>query len=110
MTDRVFSFLKFSGSAALLLVLAGCASYGTVVNQPKKYHETNPDNYSATRTLGKNHENTIWLAFSGGGTRAAAFAYGVLAELNDTKINTKEAQTALQEVHTISSDSGGSFT
>jgi NTE family protein len=110
MTDRVFSFLKFSGSAALLLVLAGCASYGTVVNQPKKYHETNPDNYSATRTLGKNHENTIWLAFSGGGTRAAAFAYGVLAELNDTKINTKEAQTALQEVHTISSVSGGSFT
>src|SRR5262249_19150861 len=44
---------------------------------------------------------SICLAFSGGGTRAAALAYGVLEELRDQKL--------LDRVDAISSVSGGSF-
>jgi NTE family protein len=51
------------------------------------------------------------LTFSGGGTRAAALAYGVLETLRDTpiKIDGKTARM-LDEVDLISSVSGGSFT
>jgi NTE family protein len=53
----------------------------------------------------------IVLTFSGGGTRAAAFSYGVLKELHDTKVTIDGAERRLlDEVDMISSVSGGSFT
>ena len=51
------------------------------------------------------------LAFSGGGTRAAALSYGVLQELRDTRIVVGGVEKRLlDEVDLISSVSGGSFT
>lgn len=51
------------------------------------------------------------LGFSGGGTRAAAFSYGVLQELRDTTItDNSKSRRLLDEVDSISSVSGGSFT
>ncbi len=51
------------------------------------------------------------LAFSGGGTRAAALAYGILEELRDTTVVIDgQPRRLLDEVDTISSVSGGSFT
>jgi NTE family protein len=50
------------------------------------------------------------IAFSGGGTRAAAFAYGVLEELHDTKLPGTGSRSLLNEVDVISSVSGGSVT
>ena len=51
------------------------------------------------------------LAFSGGGTRAAAFAYGVLEELRDTEVNIDGKTTRLiDEVDFVTGVSGGSFT
>jgi NTE family protein len=56
-------------------------------------------------------DHMILLAFSGGGTRAAALSYGVLEELRDTTIDADGARIrVLDEVDTISSVSGGSFT
>jgi len=56
-------------------------------------------------------EIALALAFSGGGTRAAALAYGVLLELRDTTITIDGRRVRLlDEVDTISSVSGGSFT
>ena len=56
-------------------------------------------------------DHNIVLAFSGGGTRAAALSYGVMEELRDTRINSKGQQVRmLDEVDLISSVSGGSFT
>ena len=50
------------------------------------------------------------LTFSGGGTRAAALAYGVLEALRDTSILHNGKRVALlDEVDVISSISGGSF-
>ncbi len=53
----------------------------------------------------------FFLTFSGGGTRAAAMAYGVLQELRDTPIVLDGKQERLlDKVTHISSVSGGSFT
>ena len=59
----------------------------------------------------RSQEILLLLTFSGGGTRAAAFSYGVLEALADTKIfiSGKERRL-LDEVDGISSVSGGSFT
>jgi NTE family protein len=58
------------------------------------------------------HEDLVILAFSGGGTRAAAFSYGVLEALRDIEVTTSSgAKTRLlDEVDVITGVSGGSFT
>ena len=101
----------FFAVAPILLFFAGCASVYkpqntaiTVVDSSKGYrqvhnHQGDPGDY------------LILLAFSGGGTRAAALSYGVLKELRDTQINVRGKQESLlKEVDSISSVSGGSFT
>lgn len=53
----------------------------------------------------------VCLTFSGGGTRAAALAYGAMLALRQTKIDwPRHGETLLDEVDCISSVSGGSFT
>ncbi|MDB6169625.1 MAG: hypothetical protein JWM88_2489 [Verrucomicrobia bacterium] len=59
----------------------------------------------------ENAEWTVALTFSGGGTRAAALAYGVLQELSRTRIDHHgRAERMLDHVQAISGVSGGSFT
>lgn len=96
----------------IALVLGGCASYGVVENAAGPANHDQPS-YSV-RTFQerwRNDENAVMLAFSGGGTRAAALAYGVLKALRDTRVpgSTGDGRL-LDEVHSISSVSGGSFT
>ncbi|MDB6095477.1 MAG: hypothetical protein JWM32_3039 [Verrucomicrobia bacterium] len=58
-----------------------------------------------------NDEWVVALAFSGGGTRAAALSYGVLEELSRTVFHRNgEAHRLLNRVRSISAVSGGSFT
>jgi NTE family protein len=53
----------------------------------------------------------VLLAFSGGGTRAAALSYGIMQELRDTLIQSEGVTVRLlDEVDSISAVSGGSFT
>lgn len=53
----------------------------------------------------------VVLAFSGGGTRSAAFAYGLLEALRDTKVSINgRPRRLLDEVDVITSVSGGSYT
>jgi NTE family protein len=68
-------------------------------------------------TLEPGENNTddlfVCLTFSGGGTRAAAFAYGVLEGLREAEVAVPEGgrpRCLLDEVDVISSVSGGSFT
>ena len=92
------------------VLAAGCAHYP--VNQPLKHYD--PEAGYRARSMGtpgNSDELLLYLAFSGGGTRAAAFSYGALEELRDThvKINGRERRL-LDEVDGISGVSGGSFT
>ncbi|MFQ5344376.1 MAG: patatin-like phospholipase family protein [Mariprofundus sp.] len=98
----------------MILLLAGCASHGKTVNQPlTKPVVSQFYTHQTISTLKGDRSNKIALilSFSGGGTRAAALAYGVLEELRDTRviINGK-SRRLLDEVDVISSVSGGSFT
>ncbi len=58
------------------------------------------------------HDDLVILAFSGGGTRAAAFSYGVLESLRDIEVTTRAGARSrlLDEVDLITGVSGGSFT
>ena len=92
--------------AVAVLWLAGCYP----VNPPLARYD--PDGGYRYQRLQepdpKNGEETlVILTFSGGGTRAAAFAYGVLSELRRTPAG--PGRTLLDEVDVISSVSGGSF-
>jgi NTE family protein len=95
-----------------LLLLSGCASYGEVDNKPLSESTSTPS-YSIKNRYGKGGSDDILLSlsFSGGGTRAAALAYGVLEELRDTTVVIDgQKKRLLDEIDTISSVSGGSFT
>ena len=96
----------------LLLVLAGCASTGKITNT--SISEPLPINRQQITTGMKGQrsdEAFFYIGLSGGGTRAAAFSYGVLQELRDTTYsNHGKEHRLLDEIDYISSVSGGSFT
>ncbi len=103
---------KFLNCCYLLLFVSGCASYGVVENEALS-GQSSAKEYSikAFAAERKDKEIFVELSFSGGGTRAAAVAYGVLLELRDTTVMLKRGPIRLlDEVDTISSVSGGSFT
>jgi len=106
-------FWKLLASSYLILLASGCTSYGVIENVSVTERPPAQD-YSikshALQSAG-NSEIVFTLSFSGGGTRAAAMAYGVLQELRDTNVMLEKGSTRLlDEVDTISSVSGGSFT
>ena len=111
-TLRANSRLAAWLAVSLLLLLSGCASYGVIDNIPLT-ESTATQPYSIKDRSGKagSGDIALVLAFSGGGTRAAALAYGVLEELRDTTVVIDgQPRRLLDEVDTISSVSGGSFT
>ena len=127
---------------ALILVLlsalgTSCAYRATTplktydLEQGYRFEKLKLDESTSTTPVTNSEELFVILAFSGGGTRAAALSYGVLQQLDlvkfrwddaaggpcaPTKENTTEAscdgpeRSLLDEVDVISSVSGGSFT
>jgi NTE family protein len=83
-----------------LLILLGCAPWNQPQNQPLQ-GENAP---LSTETPGD--DLYIGLAFSGGGMRATAFAYGMLQELQATQTGTPNG--LLDNVRLVSGVSGGS--
>jgi NTE family protein len=61
---------------------------------------------------GNFEDTTVGVSFSGGGTRAAAFAFGVLREMGRTQITGEGGRktTLIEQVDIVSSVSGGSVT
>ena len=111
-----FSFAQFRTAgavAALSLTLGACAS---VYNQPLNAPSADPfAGFVATaaareapagRARAIEGDAVIGLAFSGGGTRAAAFAYGVLDRMAQTP--TQRHGQLLDHVGLVSGVSGGS--
>lgn len=97
---------------ALLPLLAGCATYATIGNQPLTSAAAAAPGYDMGQVgvEGRRDDVTLALAFSGGGSRAAALAYGVLLELRETRVGAAREHRLLDEVDAISAVSGGSFT
>jgi len=96
----------------IAVVLAGCAS--RPINEP--ITQVDPKSgYRPYLLIPKRQNNdprTLFvLSFSGGGTRAAAFSFGVLEELRRTGIVVNgQHRKLVDEVDLITGVSGGSFT
>jgi NTE family protein len=96
---------------AVLLGLGGCAT--RPVNPPIAQVGADIGYTFQTRQKHfKSQENLVVLAFSGGGTRAAAFSYGVLEFLRRTEVVGPKGNKVrlLDAVDMITGVSGGSFT
>ena len=95
-----------------LSLLAGCAS--RPVNPPITQTDLRTGYRLETRQAQSTNskENLVILALSGGGTRAAAFSYGVLEFLRRTEIVAPNGQKfrLLDSIDVITGVSGGSFT
>jgi hypothetical protein len=99
-------------SVVLMFVLlgSGCAHYPENARM-KHYAPEGGYRFSTLSNTDNSDSLQVVLAFSGGGTRAAALSYGVLDKLARTEIVWEgQRRRLLDEVDTISSVSGGSFT
>jgi len=97
-----------AGLAAGVLGLSGCGA--TLDNEPLNQLLRADAATLKPREAGMS-DTLIGLSFSGGGTRAAAFSFGVLKELHRTRVvNGNRDVTLAGEIDFLSSVSGGSVT
>src|SRR5512139_2845908 len=102
--------LPWVWGVVLMVAATGCAH--RVMNQPLRQYQPQ-EGYRGKNfvTPDKDEQLLLMLSFSGGGTRAAAFSYGVLETLRDTVVAVRgQEKRLLDEVDWISGVSGGSFT
>jgi NTE family protein len=98
-------------AAGLLLLTGGCAT--RPVNPPIAQADPKAGyRFETHQAQVDNKDSLVILAFSGGGTRAAAFSYGVLEFLRRTEVVGPKGNTGrlLDQVDIITGVSGGSFT
>ena len=104
------AFVRAIGVVALVGLVAGCAHS---VNGPlaKPFDSSRGYRYGNLSSDGRHENLLVVLAFSGGGTRAAAFSFGLLEALRAATYNSPSGpRRLLDDVDVISSVSGGSFT
>ncbi len=110
MTDAT-SRLVGPSLLALLFLVGGCAT--RPINAPITQIDVDRGyTFQNRQKQFKGQDNLVILAFSGGGTRAAAFSYGVLEFLRRTEVIAPNGAKArlLDAVDVITGVSGGSFT
>lgn len=110
MMKRRINMLSVSCLLCFVVALSACAPL--IADHPlKKWTPDMHRDLSEQIAGDRSGELLVFLAFSGGGTRAASFAYGVLRELADSEVVTeKGTRPLIKEIDVISSVSGGSFT
>src|SRR5450759_3261181 len=106
--------MRYRLAASALVVscglLVGCASFSPGNPRLARYDPDTGYRFHRLERGDNSDDLFVIVAFSGGGTRAAALAYGVLEALRDTVIVWRGHKvTLLDEVDVISSISGGSF-
>jgi NTE family protein len=106
---RVFEWVFRSLVLVCALAAAGCAS---VYNLPANRPLLSPVPVADLSRLDPAVEDDVllMLSFSGGGTRAAAFSFGVLQELDRSRSRSKSGTSMLDRVDFVSGVSGGSIT
>jgi NTE family protein len=97
-----------SATLAATLLLAGCAHWPAT---PKLEKAGTPGyRFADVSPAGQSDDLLVFLAFSGGGMRAASLAYGTLEELRRTEVPVHGAtRRLLDEVDVISAVSGGTL-
>ena len=109
---KIGALARTGFALSLALLLTACATSAHYpINPPNEgrsesseYRFANLDHKQNSSSLG------VMLTFSGGGTRAAALAHGVLEELRETPISWEgKPHPLLDEVDIISGVSGGSI-
>ncbi|MEM7190028.1 MAG: patatin-like phospholipase family protein [Pseudomonadota bacterium] len=90
-----------------IVALSGCAAINEPINRPVAEQAPN-DVVELAWDPDAKQNDFIVLAFSGGGTRASAFAYGVLDVLD--KARTPDGRPLTELVRVVSGVSGGSVT
>ena len=108
---------RLAASVACLggvLALTACAGFG-LRNAPINSALTDealaaPQPAAGPVALRESAETAIGLSFSGGGTRASAFAFGVLQELARTNFRNASRSALIDQVSLVSGVSGGSVT
>ena len=109
--NRRFPWLLFILLTAVFII-SGCGAHTRIQNTFSDFQDQEKTpSYDRLSNFSSPGDVFLALSFSGGGTRAAAFSYGVLSELRDTTFSVgNETIRLLDEVDQISSVSGGSFT
>jgi len=95
------------------LALTACAGFGlrnAPINSALTDEALAAPQPAAGAPLQESAETAIGLSFSGGGTRASAFAFGVLQELGRTDARTPSRSSLIDQVSLVSGVSGGSVT
>ena len=103
-------FLRnLAGVAGVFAAVSGCASiHNEPLNQPLAMEQGAAVSFGSDMPT-YSDELLIGLTFSGGGTRAAAFSYGVLTEIDRTRMPTRSGSgSLLDRVDFVSGVSGGS--
>ncbi|MGF1765214.1 patatin-like phospholipase family protein [Aliivibrio kagoshimensis] len=96
---------------AIIAGLTGCSATTTITNTENAAPQEGAYSLEATAQNLKKNNVVVLVSFSGGGTRAAALSYGVLKGMRDIEISDKNGDyRLLDQITTISSVSGGSFT
>ena len=103
--NSVIVWLNANAFALCLLLLVGCTTFNVPANTPVG-DGSHPMAQLTTPDVGGN--SAVALAFSGGGTRAASFAFGVLKGLD--RLPAKDGKGYLERVIFVSGVSGGSVT
>jgi NTE family protein len=108
---------KFVIALVAVVVLAGIPFIGPGAKRPvndriERYQDRGTHQFERLERRHGRHEDLVVLAFSGGGMRAAAFAYGVLEALRRIELVASDGSKLrlLDEVDVITGVSGGSFT
>ena len=103
------ALIKIASVVACAAILAGCASvYNLPGNSP--LGAVLADNNVGREVPVYDDDVLLALAFSGGGTRAAAFSFGVLNELERTRAGSSQTKSLLDRVDFVSGVSGGAVT
>jgi len=106
------SLCTFLAGLLAAALVADCAATRPINARVDKLDTSSGYRYTTREQFSDDSSDTILiLAFSGGGTRAAAFSYGVLEQLKRTEVTVSGRRTTmLEQIDIVTGASGGSFT